>query len=359
MKICSVCQRCFDDTVVACLDDDHPPLSEARKGHPQMVPGYTLEGRIAAGTNAATYRARRDDCGQSCLIQIVSADPQSGESFLRDAQLAASLFDAGFVYVYESGVLEGGEYYAVTEDAEARTLRQHLDSIGVPDLLMTIRIVEKTAEVLHAIHLKGLTHGAVRPDNVLLTYDGENQPQIRIDNIDLGGVIARNTLSNKFLIDNALGAIRYFAPEQCLGEPTTPRTDVYSLGVVFHELLTGEPPFDAPKAAALMGMHIDTRPPEIAVEDFELRMLVTHSLSESLQKQPDLRQPSANAFARQMRHMEQLATHVSTPPPAVEAAIPQRDSKTPRTRVTASFASTGPTAAEPPVSPPDPPPGIL
>ena len=354
MKICSVCKRCFEDAAEACVEIGHPPLADARGGHPQMVPGYELERLTATGTNAATYRARRIDCGQYCFIQIVSADARSGEAFLRDAQLAAMLLDTGFVCIYESGSLESGEHFVVTEDSQARTLREHLDSTGIPDLLTTIRIIEKTAEVLHAIHLKGLIHGAVRPENILLAYDSENRPQVRVGNIDLGGVVARNTLSNKFVIDNSLAAIRYFAPEQCSGEPTTPRTDIYSLGVVFHELLTGAPPFDAPKAMALMGMHINMRPPDVSVDDFELRMLVTHSLSEALQKQPIARQSSANLVARQMRHMEQLATHVSTPPPAGEVPTQQR-SPEPSSPVTVkSPVVTAPAVARPTPSIPQP-----
>ena len=351
MKVCSVCKRCTVDAALTCVEADHALPLEARKGHPRMVPGYTLEQLIGAGTNAAAYRARRDDCGQSCLIQIVSADPPGGEAFLRDAELAASIFDTGFVYVYESGQLGGGEYFAVTEDADAETLRDHLEAAGTPDLLTSIRIVEQTAEVLHVIHLKGLAHGAVRPENILVSFDDKGIPYVRVRNIDLGGAVARNTVSNKFLIDNAIELIRYFAPEQCSGAAASPRSDVYSLGVVFHELLAGAPPFDAPKAVALMGMHMNMRPPEITVEDFELRMLVTHSLSEALQKQPNFRQTSANAFARQMRHMEQLATHVSTPPPAVESSYPQRNSEISRRPDGAGAASTEPAAAEPPVSP--------
>jgi serine/threonine protein kinase len=354
MKICSVCKRCFEDAAEACVEVGHPQLAEARGGHPQMVPGYELERLAGTGTNASTYRARRIDCGQFCYIQIVSADARSGEAFLRDAQLAAMLLDTGFVCIYESGSLESGEYFAVTEDAQAQTLREHLDATGIPDLLTSIRIIEKTAEVLHAIHLKGLIHGAVRPENILLAYDSENRPQVRVGNVDLGGVVARNTLSNKFVIDNSVAAIRYFAPEQCSGEPTTPRTDIYSLGIVFHELLTGAPPFDAPKAVALMGMHINTRPPDVSVDDFELRMLVTHSLSEALQKQPNSRQSSANLVARQMRHMEQLATHVSTPPPAGEAPPQQRRPEPQRPVAAKPPVVIEPAVAEPTVSIPQP-----
>ena len=322
MKICSVCGRCLDDPVDRCTEIDHGPVSITRSGHREMVPGYSLNRLLASGMDPDTYRARRIDCGRSCLITIVVTDDGSGAAFLHDAEIAATVFDPHIADLYEAGRLASGEYFTVTEDNEEQTLKDRLNAAGIPDLLSSIRIVGQVAEALHFLHLKGLTHGAVRPENILLTYEKGDLPTAKIRNIDVGGAVARNTLSNKFLIDTAIGSLKYFAPEQCFGERTTPRSDVYSLGIVFFEMLAGVPPFDSPKAATLMEMHRNHRPPEIAVDDFHLRMLVTHSLFESLQKQPSFRQASADLFARQMRHIEQLATHVSTPPPAMAMAMP-------------------------------------
>ena len=323
MKICFACKRCFDEPADRCIEADHPPLADYRNGHSLMVPGYSLDRLLASVTKADTYLARRLDCDRTCLIKVVSTDQQGGEKFLRDAGQAAGVFDARIADIYETGQLAGYEYFVVEEDVAERTLRDHLDEAGTPDLLASIRIVEQIAEALHALHLNGLTHGSVRPENIFLNFDDEGRPDIRIRGIDLGGVAARNIVSNKFLIDSAIDTVRYFAPEQCAGAPACPQTDVYSLGLILFELLAGSPPFDAPKAVALIEMHKTHRAPEVMIDDLELRMLVAHSLSESLQKQPSFRQSSADLFARQMRHIEQLATHVSTPPPAVSIPVVQ------------------------------------
>ena len=321
MKVCSACKRCFDDPAESCVEFSHPQLTDSRPGHPLMVPDYSLDQLLDAVNKADVYIARRLDCDRRCLIKIVSSNTQDGEAFLRDAGLASGIFDARVADIYESGTLESGKYFVVEEFEEGQTLRGHLDTTGTPELLTTIRVVEQVAEALHALHLNGLIHGAVRPNNIFLNFDDEGRPAIKLSGIDLGGVIARNVVSNKFLIDSALGSIRYFAPEQCSGAPSSAQTDIYSLGVVLYELLVGVPPFDAPKAVALMDMHRTQRPAEVMIDDLELRMLVAHSLSESLQKQPGFRQSSADLFARQMRHIEQLATHVSTPPPAVNVPV--------------------------------------
>jgi serine/threonine protein kinase len=323
MRVCSFCHRCFDDLEGSCTDDGHL-LSETRNGSLDMIPGYMLDLLLSTGITGDVYRARQTACGRSCLITIHSSDVKNRTEFLEEANRAASLFHPSLADVYEAGSLESGECFVVAEDPENETLRAHMDANGAPNLLDAILIVRQTAEALHALHSKGLTHRALRPENIILTYDADGQQLIRLQNIDFGGVVERSIISNKFLIDSALDSLRYFAPEQCSGEAVGIKADLYSLGIVLYEMLAGAPPFDAATAAGLIEKHRNQRPPEMRIDNFELRMLITHTMMESLHKRPDKRQSSANAFARQLRHIEQLATHVSTPPPAVATSAPSK-----------------------------------
>ncbi|HTK37129.1 MAG TPA: serine/threonine-protein kinase, partial [Pyrinomonadaceae bacterium] len=316
MRVCSVCGRCYEDQAVSCIEESHPGLSEIRSGGCEMIAGYHLDFSLESGVKGAIYRAHHITSGRSCLINIVSTNTEYRREFLREAQLAAIFFNPNMADVYEAGTLDNGEVFVVAEDPGGQTLREHLNA-SVPDLLTSIQIVRQVAEALHAIHLKGLMHRALSPENIVLTTDPENGTLVRLQNLDFGGVAQHSIISNKFLIDTALDSLKYFAPEQCSGDAISIRTDVYSLGVVLYEMLAGTTPFEAAKASGLIQAHKTERPPEIKIDDFDLRMLLTHTLMESLAKRPDQRQSSANAFARQMRHIEQLATHVSTPPPAV------------------------------------------
>jgi hypothetical protein len=108
MKICSVCNRCFDDTADHCVDAGHPPLSVSRIGDPMMVPGYSLEWLAASAAKVDTFHAQRLDCGRSCLVRIVSPDAQNREGLLRDAQIAAMVFDPRLADIFESGMLPNG-----------------------------------------------------------------------------------------------------------------------------------------------------------------------------------------------------------------------------------------------------------
>jgi serine/threonine protein kinase len=327
MKVCSICQRCYDDTVASCAESEHPDLTEVREGSLRAISGYSLEMMLESGIKAQTYRARRIDTDQPCLIKILAGNDETKNQFLQDAKTAATIFNESIVDVYETGSLENGEVFVVAEEPAGQTARELLVNVGVPQLLTTVQVVRQAAEAVHALHLSGLTHRAIRPENIILAADAEHRLLVRIQNCDLGGVAEHSIVSNKFLIDSALDSLRYFAPEQFTGEGASVKSDVYSLGIVLYEMLAGSPPFDAEKASGLIDMHRNQRPPDVTINNFDLRMLITHSLMESLQKEPAKRQSSANAFARQLRHIEQLATHSPTPPPAsVAPAIPTRAS---------------------------------
>ena len=316
MRVCEECRRCFDDSEAYCTDESHPDLSHMRNGGPEMISGYRFDLFLGSDIKGETFYAH-NAAGGSCLVTIRSADEEYSRHFLTEAEIAAAFCHPNVVDIYEAGRLETGEVFVVSEDAGGRTLRQLLQAEGVPKILTSVQVVRQAAEALYALHTSGLTHGAINPENILLTIDAQNRLLVRIKDLDLGGVVTRSIISNKFHNDSALDSLRYFAPEHCSGSGTGPKADIYSLGVVLHEMLAGSPPFKASKAVGLIEQHRNQPPPEVKIDDIDLRMLLTHTLMEALRKQPEIRQASANAFARQMRHMEQLATHSSVPPPAL------------------------------------------
>jgi len=314
MKICSVCGTCFEDSKAICIVSAHGELKDGP--HPlDVVPGYRIESLIASPPKAALYRAQQIEYGQDCLISISDGN---SKQFLSDAKTAATLFHPNVAGVVESGELSNGSAFAVLEGSVGTSLRDVL-SEGSLSLLDQIRIARQAAKAFQVIHLAGLTHGALRRETVSIA-GGSDELSVKVLNIDLGSALTCGVLSNRFSMDSSLELLRYLAPERFRGESATTGSDIYSLGVLLYELLSGHPPFEAASAAALADMHLNQKPPEIKIENFDLRMLLTHTISEALQKQRSFRQSTADLFARQMRHIEQLATHVSTPPPAIAIA---------------------------------------
>lgn len=320
MKVCSVCQRCYDDAARSCVESSHTGLIHVRDGGPDLIDGYQLDELVDARPFSQVYKAHQKESGVACRVRITKAEASRIDDFMRNAKTAATVFHPNLAGIYDTGTIGSGEVYIVGEECGGRSLREVLTDVGPPDLLTAIAIVRYTAEALHAIHLSGLVHAAVRPENIVVARSSAGGVQIKLREWDINGVIRSSLITNKFLIESALDVIRYYSPEHFDSEAVDPRSDVYSLGVVYYELLSGSPPFDASTASGLIHLHRNQRPTAIEVNDYNLRMLVMHALTGSLHKDPGSRQPSANALARQLRHIEQLATHSSTPPPAGQAS---------------------------------------
>src|SRR5689334_17165048 len=141
MRVCSICQRCYDDSVTHCSEEGHPALSETRDGSPEMIAGYRLDSLIRSGLKGDVYRAHQTASGASCLIRIVSTNEGSGEHFFSEAKLAITLIHPNIADVYEAGSLDSGKCFVVAEQPDGQTLHEYLKSVRIPDLLTTIRVV--------------------------------------------------------------------------------------------------------------------------------------------------------------------------------------------------------------------------
>src|SRR5215218_2493330 len=149
MKVCSVCRRCYDDAVLACSEENHESLIEARAAHSEIIPNYRLEFLDESTPAGETYRAVNTILKKQYFVKLVAPeafDDAARKRFLSEAQALATIIHPNVVRVFESGALADGSLYAVTEFLAAQTLRECFENVGSPSEVTALTITRQAAE---------------------------------------------------------------------------------------------------------------------------------------------------------------------------------------------------------------------
>jgi eukaryotic-like serine/threonine-protein kinase len=289
----------------------------------QAVSGgrYRLERPLGHGGMATVYLGHDTKLGRAVAVKVL-ADNLAGdnafrERFLREARLAARLSDPNVVSVYDAGEDEDGRPYIVMEHVEGRTLADVLHERGPLPADEAVGLALQALRGLGHAHAAGLVHRDVKPQNLLLRSDGT----LKIADFGIARAAETTALTQ---IGTVLGTAAYLSPEQAAGEEVTSAADVYSLGAVLYELLTGRPPFElesladlAAKQAAGEIVPVRELAPEVPphVEDAVMR---------SLARNPDYRPASAADLAGELAPGEEATVPLHVPTRVAPA--PQRHS---------------------------------
>jgi serine/threonine protein kinase/class 3 adenylate cyclase len=222
---------------------------------------YELRKLIGQGGMAEVYLARDKELDRDVAFKVLKKqytdDEDYVERFKREARSAAALSHPNIVSVYDRGKTPDGAYYIVMEHVSGGTLEERILKEG---LLSTPTVVELTLQMARALetaHERGVIHRDIKPQNVLLTESGE----AKVADFGIARAASSSTMTRTGLV---MGTAHYLSPEQALGEPTDPKSDLYSLGVVLYEMLSGELPHDSdtPMGIAMKHMKGELQPPK-------------------------------------------------------------------------------------------------
>lgn len=225
------------------------PPSDSLVGH-VIDRRYFVEDKIARGGMATVYRALDYRLERPVAIKVMhphlAADEAFTKRFIQEARQSARLAHPNIVNVFDQG--QDGEYtYIVMEYLPGITLRQLLNDFSTLTWEQTLDVVKAVLNGLDAAHTAGIVHRDVKPENVLLADDG----RIKIADFGLARAASHNTQTGQAL----LGTVAYLSPELVTGSPADVRSDIYGLGIMMYEMLTGEQPFTGDEAVAIAYQH--------------------------------------------------------------------------------------------------------
>jgi eukaryotic-like serine/threonine-protein kinase len=214
--------------------------------------------RVAAGGMGEVFRAHDAVLAREVAIKVLhrslAGDQGFVDRFRREARAAASLSHPNIVAVYDWGAVDG-IYYMVMEFVRGRAARELLNANVRLEPAQAAEVVRQTLLALEAAHAQGMVHRDIKPENILVTTGGT----VKVADFGLARAYADGTATQA---GGVQGTVQYLSPEQIRGEPADPRSDLYSLGIVTYELLTGQLPFTGETAMSIAYKHLSGRVPK-------------------------------------------------------------------------------------------------
>lgn len=273
---------------------------------------YRVEAVLGAGSMGTVYRARQLNVGREVAIKILRHDRNADETtlarFKREAELIAKLSSPHTVTAFDSGVTGDGEPYIVMELLRGESLGQRLSRVRRIEVTEAIDAGIQVLRSLSEAHAKGIVHRDLKPDNVYFAQvDGAAGAREIVKVLDFGiAKLVGRVDSTIDVIETQAGAVfgtpRYMSPEQAQGLPLDARSDLYTLGTILYQMISGRPLFDDREAVVVMARHIKT--PPTPLRDLGLPVPIPEELdellSDALAKDPSLRPHTADAFAERL-----------------------------------------------------------
>lgn len=307
-----------------------------------MQDGYLLNGRyqllerVGSGGMAMVYRARDLMLERYVAIKVLredfTRDATFEERFRAEARSAANLSHPNIVTIHDFGI-DNGRPFIVMEYVPGRDLKTLIKKRTRFNVEEAIPLIVQACAGIGYAHRAGLVHCDVKPHNLIVTSDG------RLKVMDFGIARALATISPEERSDVVWGSPQYFSPEQAAGGPPSPASDVYSLGVVMYEMLTGSPPFHANTPTEMARLHRDATPHPVSEYVPDIPPALEQIIMKVLSKEPSARYRTADQLGRvlmnfgtsqpvlaQPRTNGPVPVHQTQPPPAaIPVTSPPKD----------------------------------
>ena len=327
---CTACELFLDKEAMFCSDcgsplslpgssGTHPyyeshyysALPTIRLVNPDPLIGHVIDGKyelkakLGEGGMSVVYQARRVHIGDDVAVKILTGkfvkDDAAIARFRREARAAAMLRHSNVITIHDFGETddEHAPAFIVMEFVKGTPLRELLNSEDHFSVERGVGLMRGICAGVGAAHRQGVVHRDLKPDNILVVApeDDFELESVRVVDFGLAKLLAD---AGAVTTGSVVGTPYYMSPEQCLGEPLDARSDVYSLGAMFYEMLSGKKPFKAETVSGVINRHL-TEPPPPFSPALEIPRRVSIGIMHALAKDPDARPQSATELARQMQ----------------------------------------------------------
>ena len=314
MLQCPRCGRQYSNEILVCPKDQTPLQADATIADIPIDPllghtfddKYRLDARLGGGGMGTVYRATHLLIDRPVAIKVLSqrfiGDETAQQRFRREARAAGRMQHPNAVNVTDFGATSDGYLYIVMELLEGHTLREVLLREAPLDVARTVSIMLQTCAAVAAAHDVGLIHRDLKPANIFIVQRPDTPAVVKVLDFGVAKFAVEEQADEDYQTLTQVGALigtpRYMSPEQCSGKgPVTPASDVYSLGVILYEMLSGAPPFNAETPLAIAFRHVTEPPPPLSTAvPQRLREIVERALS----KEPTKRFANAEELRQEL-----------------------------------------------------------
>ena len=257
---------------------------------------YEILEKIGNGGMATVYKAKCHVLNRYVAVKVLKDEYTTDAEFIRrfnaEAQSAAGLTHPNIVSVYDVGH-EDNIYYIVMELIQGKTLKQIINEDGALPWKWSVNIAMQIASALEAAHKNNIVHRDIKPHNIIITEDGV----AKVTDFGIAKAVSNSTIT---AFGTTIGSVHYFSPEHAKGGYTDAKSDLYSLGVVMYEMLTGRVPFDADTPVSIALKHMQEKPIEPMKINDSIPFAVNQIIMKAMQKDPSLRYQSATEMIKDL-----------------------------------------------------------
>lgn len=251
---------------------------------------YQIEKLVGGGGMSNVYLARDMILEREVAVKMLRVDYSNNEEFVkrfqREANSISSLFHSNIVNVYDVGE-DDGVNYIVMEYMSGPTLKEYIQQKGALSVAEALPIMEQLAAALSHAHHFDIIHRDIKPQNILMGINGE----VKLTDFGIATMPSASTLTQA---NSVLGSVHYLSPEQARGGSVSKKSDIYSLGIVFFEMLTGRPPFSGESPVSIAIKHLQSETPSVRRWNEEVPQSVENIIFKAMAKDPEQRYDSAD-----------------------------------------------------------------